>query len=75
MGALVTDPDEEVMAIVESGKVIRVSVADVRPTGRATKGVILTRMDDDDRVVAITRNTETQVGSDQIETDQENADV
>lgn len=75
VGALVTDPDEEVMAIVESGKVIRVSVADVRPTGRATKGVILTRMDDDDRVVAITRNTETQVGSDQIETDQENADV
>lgn len=75
VGALVTDPDEEVMAIVESGKVIRVSVADVRPTGRATKGVILTRMDDDDRVMAITRNTETQVGSDQIETDQENADV
>ena len=75
VGALVTDPDEEVMAIVESGKVIRVSVADVRPTGRPTKGVILTRMDDDDRVMAITRNTETQVGSDQIETDQENADV
>lgn len=67
VGALVTDPEEEVMAIMDSGKVIRVSVADVRPTGRNTKGVILTRTGEDDRVLAITRNTETQVGSDQEE--------
>ena len=75
VGALVTDPEEEVMAIMESGKVIRVNVADVRSTGRNTKGVILTRTDDDDKVIAITRNTESQVGSEQIETDQENTDV
>ena len=60
---------------MESGKVIRVNVADVRSTGRNTKGVILTRTDDDDKVIAITRNTESQVGSEQIETDQENTDV
>lgn len=79
VGALVTDPEEEVMAIMDSGKVIRVSVSDVNPTGRNTKGVILTRTSEDDKVSAITRNSESQVGSDQDDSDQtesaeENAD-
>ena len=74
VGALVTDPDEEIMAVMESGKVIRVSVADVRPTGRATKGVILTRTDEDDKVLAITRTGDPQVGSDQNGSDEENSD-
>ncbi len=75
VGALVTEPEEDIMAIMESGKVIRVSVADVRPTGRNTKGVILTRPDDEDRVIAIARNAEPQVGSDQEEQAEENNDV
>ena len=75
VGALVTDPDEEVMAIMDSGKVIRVSVADVRPTGRNTKGVILAKTDEDDKVSAITRNSESQVGSDKDEPAEENSDV
>ncbi len=58
VGALVTDGDEEVLAMTEGGKVIRVSVSDVRPTGRNTAGVILARPDEEDRVIAITRNTE-----------------
>ncbi len=63
VGALVVDPEEEVMAIMESGKIIRVNVSDVRPTGRNTMGVILTRTDENDKVSAITLNTESQVGS------------
>ncbi len=63
VGALVTTPEEELLAITESGKVIRVSVGDVRPTGRNTAGVILARPDEEDRVIAITRNTDSQVGS------------
>lgn len=74
VGALVTEPEEEVMAIMESGKVIRVSVADVRPTGRTTKGVILTRTNDEDRVMAIARNTDNDVGSDEDEQEEENGD-
>lgn len=73
VGALVTSPDEELLAITESGKVIRVSVGDVRPTGRNTAGVILARPDDEDRVIAITRNTESQVGS-ETESDPEASD-
>ncbi len=55
VGALVIDPDEDVMVITESGKLVRVSAGDVRSTGRNTKGVIFARPDDSDRVIAITR--------------------
>ncbi len=65
-GALVTDLDEEIMAIMESGKIIRVLVSDVPSMGRNAQGVILTRPGDNDRVSAITRNAESQVGSDAV---------
>lgn len=56
VGALVIDPDEDVMVITETGKLVRVSAGDVRSTGRNTKGVIFARPDETDRVIAITRN-------------------
>lgn len=56
VGALVIAPEEDVMVITESGKLVRVSVGDVRATGRNTKGVIFARPDESDRVIAITRN-------------------
>lgn len=58
VGALIVDPDEDVMVITESGKLVQVSAADVRPTGRNTMGVIFARPDEHDRIIAITRNTE-----------------
>lgn len=75
VGALVTDPTEDLLVITESGKIIRVSVGDVRPTGRTTMGVILARPDEEDRVIAITRNTESQVESDKDLDGEENGDV
>ncbi len=63
VGALVTSEEEELLAIAESGKVIRVSVGDVPQTGRNTMGVILSRLDEEDRVIAVTRNEESQVES------------
>ncbi len=59
VGALIVDPDEDVMVITESGKLVQVSASDVRPTGRNTMGVIFARPDAKDRIIAITRNTET----------------
>ncbi len=56
VGALVIEPEEDVMVITESGKLVRVSAGDVRSTGRNTKGVIFARPDESDRVIAITRN-------------------
>lgn len=67
VGALVIEPEEDVMVITESGKLVRVSAGDVRSTGRNTKGVIFARPDESDRVIAITRN-----GGD--EEDQEDAE-
>lgn len=58
VGALIVDPDEDVMVITESGKLVQVNASDVRPTGRNTMGVIFARPDDDDRIIAITRNPE-----------------
>lgn len=56
VGALVIEPEEDVMVITESGKLVRVTAGDVRATGRNTKGVIFARPDAKDRIIAITRN-------------------
>ena len=56
VGALVVRPDEDVMVITESGKLVQVNASDVRPTTRNTMGVIFARPDEGDRIIAITRN-------------------
>ena len=58
VGALVVRPDEDVMVITESGKLVQVNASDVRPTARNTMGVIFARPDEGDRIIAITRNPE-----------------
>jgi DNA gyrase subunit A len=60
-GALVVDPEEDVMVITESGKLVRVSASDVRETGRNTMGVIFARPDQDDRIIAVTPNPEREL--------------
>lgn len=57
VGALVTEVEEDVLVITESGKLVRVSAGDVRSTGRNTKGVIFAKPDKEDRVIAITRDS------------------
>ena len=71
VGALIVNPDEDVMVITESGKLVQVNASDVRPTARNTMGVIFARPDADDRIIAITRNSERdiddQAGSDSVD--------
>jgi DNA gyrase subunit A len=50
--------DDEILLITEHGMTIRMSVDEIRRTGRAAQGVHLIRMDEDDRVVAIARLVE-----------------
>ena len=71
VGALVVKPDEDVMVITESGKLVQVNASDVRPTSRNTMGVIFARPDADDRIIAITRNSDSTVGAE----DQDDADA
>ncbi|WP_026459709.1 DNA gyrase subunit A [Schaalia suimastitidis] len=61
VGALIVNPDEDVMVITESGKLVQVNASDVRPTARNTMGVIFARPDADDRIIAITRNSERDI--------------
>lgn len=58
VGALVVDEDDQIMAIMKSGKVIRSDVAEVKRTGRNTQGVTLAKPDKGDEILSIARNAE-----------------
>ena len=58
VGALIVAEDDQVMAIMKSGKVIRSDVAEVKRTGRTTQGVTLAKPDKGDRIISIARNEE-----------------
>lgn len=53
VGALVTDDEDEVLVIMEKGKVVRSPVAEVNLTGRNTQGVIFAKPDAGDRIIAV----------------------
>ncbi|MCU0303196.1 MAG: DNA gyrase subunit A [Thermoanaerobaculales bacterium] len=45
--------DEQALMVTEGGMMIRMNVSEIRRIGRATQGVRLIRLDDDDRVVSV----------------------
>ncbi|WP_439564989.1 DNA gyrase subunit A [Microcella sp.] len=57
-GGLIVADDDEVLVVMQNGKVVRSSVAEVPAKGRDTMGVVFARPDDDDRIIAIARNSE-----------------
>lgn len=59
VGALVTDDDSEVLVIMAGGKIVRSRVDEVSRTGRNTQGVIFSRADGDDKLIAVTLNVDT----------------
>ena len=60
VGALITQPGQEILVIMEGGKVVRSSVDEVNLTGRATQGVTFARPDEGDRVISIALNLEAE---------------
>ncbi|RSX50146.1 DNA gyrase subunit A [Bifidobacterium callimiconis] len=58
VGAVVVAEDDQIMAIMKSGKVIRSDVAEVKRTGRNTQGVTLAKPDKGDEIISIARNEE-----------------
>ena len=73
VGALIVSEDDQVMAIMKSGKVIRSNVTEVKRTGRTTQGVTLAKPDKGDEIISIARNEET--GEDEVETTDDTAAV
>ena len=60
-GAMIVDEDDEVLIVLESGKVVRSGVAEVPAKGRDTMGVVFARLDDEDKVLGIARNQEREL--------------
>ena len=71
VGALIVSEDDQVMAIMKSGKVIRSNVTEVKRTGRTTQGVTLAKPDKGDEIISIARNEES--GEDEVETTDDTA--
>ncbi len=57
-GSLIVDENDEVLVILASGKVVRSSVAGVPAKGRDTMGVVFARLQDQDRIIAVAKNSE-----------------
>jgi DNA gyrase subunit A len=57
-GAVVVEESDMVMLITDTGRVIKVRVADIRQTNRNTKGVTVMRIEDDEHIVSIARVVE-----------------
>ncbi|MGE3192379.1 MAG: DNA gyrase subunit A [Microbacteriaceae bacterium] len=57
-GALIVGDEDEVLVVLASGKVVRSSVAEVPAKGRDTMGVVFARFDDDDKIIALAKNSE-----------------
>jgi DNA gyrase subunit A len=57
-GALIVQDEDEVLVVLASGKVVRSSVAEVPAKGRDTMGVVFARFDDEDKIIALAKNSE-----------------
>ena len=73
VGSLIVEDDDEVLVVLASGKVVRSAVAEVPAKGRDTMGVVFARLDDDDKILAIARNSERNLGDDDEVPTAENA--
>ena len=57
-GSLIVEDDDEVLVVLQSGKVVRSSVAEVPTRGRDTMGVVFAKFADEDKILAIAKNSE-----------------
>jgi DNA gyrase subunit A len=58
VGALTVDEDDEVLVVMEKGRVVRSRADEVRRTGRNTQGVRFATPGKNDSIVAVARNPE-----------------
>ena len=70
VGAMIVGADDEVLVVMEGGKVVRSLVAEVPAKGRDTMGVVFAKPDAGDRIIAVARNSERVVVA-EVEADAE----
>jgi DNA gyrase subunit A len=71
VGALIVQEEDEVLVVMEGGKVVRSSVTGVPAKGRDTMGVIFAKPDKNDRIIEVARNSERGLEGDEPEEDSE----
>lgn len=71
VGAIMVEQGDEVLVVMESGKVVRSVIDDIPVHGRDAAGVILAKPDGGDRILAVARNVERNLGSDAVTVDAE----
>ncbi|MBX3089694.1 MAG: DNA gyrase subunit A [Cryobacterium sp.] len=75
VGALIVEEEDEVLVVLASGKVVRSAVAEVPAKGRDTMGVVFARFPDEDRIIALAKNSERNLESQTSDEDQGNPEV
>ena len=70
VGAIIVAEDDEVLVVLESGKVVRSAVSEVPAKGRDTMGVVFARFADDDSIIGLAKNTERNLESQGADTDE-----
>lgn len=61
VGAMIVDETDEVLVVMGSGKVVRSAAAQVPAKGRDTMGVIFAKPDKKDHIIAVAKNSETEL--------------
>ena len=64
-------PDDQIMLVTDSGKLIRCPVNDIRIAGRRTQGVTIFRISDNEKVVAVSHISGAQLGEEGMEEESE----
>ncbi len=64
VGGLIVEEDDEVLVVMQSGKVVRTAVAEVPAKGRDTMGVIFAKPGKGDHIVGVARNQDRQLEKD-----------
>ena len=67
VGALVVASGDEILVVMERGKVVRSVVEEIPVHGRDATGVILAKPDQGDRILAVARNIERSLGDEGTE--------
>jgi DNA gyrase subunit A len=75
VGSLIVGDEDEVLVVLESGKVVRSAVSEVPAKGRDTMGVVFARFSDDDRILAIARNSERNLDSQDADGDDNTTEI
>ncbi|WP_082098689.1 DNA gyrase subunit A [Demequina iriomotensis] len=73
VGALLVEDTDEVLVIMESGKVVRSAVSEVPVKGKNSMGVIFAKPGKGDRIIGIARNVERNLDGDEAEEGAESA--